>query len=66
MQARRIARELALLGMSQLPDQPEKLEGQQLNALLLSAVQTLTAEAQDSLETAAAELSRSSDRLIES
>ncbi|MCG8362863.1 MAG: transcription antitermination factor NusB [Pseudanabaenales cyanobacterium] len=66
MQARRIARELALLGMSQLPDQPEKLEGQQLNALLLSAVQTLTAEAQDSLEAAAAELSRSSDRLIES
>ena len=66
MQARRIARELALLGMSQLPDKPEKLEGQQLNELLLSAVQTLTAEAKDSLETAAAELGRGSDRLIDS
>ncbi|MDJ0707133.1 MAG: transcription antitermination factor NusB [Leptolyngbyaceae cyanobacterium MO_188.B28] len=66
MQARRIARELALLGMSQLPDKPEKLEGLQLNELLLSAVQTLTAEARDSLETAAAELGRGSDRLRDS
>ena len=66
MQARRIARELALLGMSQLPDKPEKLEGLQLNKLLLSAVKTLTAEARDSLETAAAELRRSSDRLMDS
>ena len=66
MQARRIARELALLGMSQLPDQPEKLVGQSLNELLLSAVQTLTAEAQDALETAAAELRRGSDRLMDS
>ena len=66
MQARRIARELALLGMSQLPDKPQKLEGQQLNELLLLAVRTLTAEAHDSLETAAAELKRGSNRLMES
>ncbi|WP_080813273.1 transcription antitermination factor NusB [Halomicronema hongdechloris] len=66
MQARRIARELALLGMSQLPDRPEKLQQQDLDTLLQAAVQTLTLEARDTLESAAAELQRSDERLVAS
>ena len=66
MQARRVARELALLSISQLSSNPEKLQAQQLQGLLLAAVRTLTTEIQDSLETAAAELERGSDRLLSS
>ncbi|MGB7442446.1 MAG: transcription antitermination factor NusB [Coleofasciculaceae cyanobacterium] len=66
MQARRIARELALLSLSQLPKEPEKLDTQQLNTLLLAAVRTLRSEIQETLETAAAELQRGSDRLLSS
>jgi N utilization substance protein B len=66
MQARRIARELALLSISQLPANQEKLQTQQLQDVLLAAVKTLTSEVQDTLETAAAELERGSDRLLSS
>lgn len=66
MQARRIARELALLSIGQLPSKPEKIQTQQLQDVVLAAVRTLTVEVQDTLETAAAELSRSSDRLLNS
>lgn len=66
MQARRIARELALLSLSQLPSSPEKLNAQQLQDVMLAAVRTLTTETQDTLETAAAELERGSDRLLDS
>lgn len=66
MQARRIARELALLSIGQLPTNPEKIQAQQLQDVTLAAIRTLTVEVQDTLETAAAELSRSSDRLLNS
>jgi N utilization substance protein B len=66
MQARRIARELALLSISQLPANKERLETQQLQAILLAAVRMLTNEVQDTLETAAAEVERGSDRLLSS
>lgn len=66
MQARRIARELALLSLSQLPSQPQKLQAQALQNIVLAAVRTLTTEAQETLETAAAEIRRSSDRLLAS
>ncbi|MDX2213510.1 MAG: transcription antitermination factor NusB [Oculatellaceae cyanobacterium bins.114] len=66
MQARRIARELALLSISQLPSNAEKLQAQQLQNLLLAAVRTLLSEIQDTLETASAELERGSDRLLSS
>ncbi|MUL36998.1 transcription antitermination factor NusB [Gloeocapsopsis dulcis] len=66
MQPRRIARELALLSLSQLPSSPEKLETQQLSNMVLAAVRTLTTEVQDNLTTAAAELQRASDRLLSS
>lgn len=66
MQPRRIARELALLSLSQMPNVPERLETQQLTNLVLAAVRTLTGEIQEALETAAAELKRGSDRLLSS
>ena len=66
MQPRRISRELALLGLSQLPNSPEKLETQQLSSLGLPAIRTLTTEVQDALSNAAAELQRASNRLLNS
>ncbi len=66
MQPRRIARDLAILSLSQLPTSPEKLSTQQLSNVMLSAIRTLTSEAQEALEAASAELQRSSDRLLSS
>ncbi|AMW27426.1 transcription antitermination factor NusB [Arthrospira platensis] len=59
-------RELALLGMSQLPSNPRKLEIQEMEDVILAAVRTLTTEGQESLETAMAELQRGNDRLLSS
>lgn len=64
MKAQRVARELALLSMSQLSSNLEKLSAQQLSDLILAAVRALTTEVHDILETAAAELKRSNDRLL--
>ncbi|AVH70145.1 transcription antitermination factor NusB [Nostoc sp. 'Lobaria pulmonaria (5183) cyanobiont'] len=65
-----IARELALLSLSQLPVNPKKLEkledDQLVSKLLLGAVRTLTSEVQDTLDNAAGELQRSNDRLLSS
>ncbi len=61
-----IARELALLSLSQLPVNPKKLTEDQLPKLVLAAVRTLRAEVQDSLENAKSELQRSNDRLLSS
>lgn len=66
MQARRIARELALLSLSQITNNPEKLANQQLQDIVVAAVRTLTSEVHEVLETAAAELKRSNDRLLNS
>lgn len=66
MKARRIARELALLSISQLPAKPERLQKQQLQDIVLAAVRTLTTEAHDILETAAAELQRADAQLLSS
>ena len=66
MQARRIARELALLGMSQLSDKSGRLAHPDYDKLLQAAVQTLSSEAKDALETAADELKRSSRQLMDS
>lgn len=67
---RQIARELALLSLSQLPVNPKKLEkipqDQLVSKLVLSAVRTLRTEVQDTLDNAAAELQRSNDRLLSS
>jgi transcription antitermination protein NusB len=66
MQARRIARELALLSISQLPNDSEKLSTQQLQDVMLAAIRALTTEVHEALENAAAELNRGRDRLLES
>lgn len=71
MQARRMARELALLGLSQLSDKPgrvvpQALGPQDFEKLLLSAIQTLTAEAKDALETASDELKQGNQQLVDS
>lgn len=63
---RQIARELALLSLSQLPVNPKKLNEQQLPKLVLAAVRTLTSEVQETLDTASAELQRSNDRVLSS
>ncbi|MGL5061318.1 MAG: transcription antitermination factor NusB [Microcoleus sp.] len=65
-QARATARELALLGISQLPTNSEILEAKKLQDILLAAIRTLTTEVQESLETAASEVQRGSDRLLAS
>jgi transcription antitermination protein NusB len=71
MQARRMARELALLGLSQLSDKPGRLASpalmqQDFEKLLLAAIQTLTAEAKDALETASDELKQGNQHLVDS
>lgn len=67
---RQIARELALLSLSQLPVNPKKLDNlpqdQLVPKLVLAAVRTLRAEVQDTLDNAAAELQRSNDRILTS
>ncbi|MBD2138320.1 transcription antitermination protein NusB [Anabaena sp. FACHB-1237] len=65
-----IARELALLSLSQLPVSTKKLENlsdeQLVSKLVLGAVRTLTLEVQDTLNNAAGELQRSNDKLLSS
>jgi N utilization substance protein B len=63
---RQIARELALLSLSQLPANPKKLTEDQLPKLVLAAVRTLRSEVQDTLDNAVAELQRGNDRLLSS
>ncbi|MGB7417431.1 MAG: transcription antitermination factor NusB [Thermosynechococcaceae cyanobacterium] len=66
MQPRRIARELALLSISQLPSKLDKLEQQTPQTVMLTAVRTLTTEVQDVLETASADLKRGNELLKDS
>ncbi len=66
MQPRRIARELALLSIGQLPSNSDRLANQDLQAVMITAVRTLVAEVQEALETASAELKRGSDRILDS
>ncbi len=65
-QPRRIARELALLSLSQIKNNPEKLDKENANSLVLAAIRTLTTEIHDILETASAEVNRSNERLLSS
>lgn len=63
MQPRRVARELALLGLSQLPANSAKLDQKRLEDLVLASVRALSEETQDTLVTAGDEIQRS-DRLL--
>lgn len=69
MQSRRIARELSLLGMSQLTDNPKRSKQKSdisVETLLSKAIQTLSAEVKESLEAASAELVRGNRQLFDS
>lgn len=66
MQARRIARELALLSLSQISSDPKKINSQRIQELVVESVRTLAEEARDNLETAAAELQRGDSQLLNS
>jgi len=66
MQPRRIARELALLSLSQLPKKSSKFSDKQLHEIVLAAIRTLTVEAHEALETAMSELRQSTDRITSS
>ncbi|MBE9201542.1 MULTISPECIES: transcription antitermination factor NusB [unclassified Nodularia (in: cyanobacteria)] len=61
-----IARELALLSLSQLPINPKKLTEEHLPKLVLATVRTLRSEVQDTLDNATGELQRSNERLLTS
>ena len=65
-QPRSIARELALLSISQLKTKQDKLTQEDLNSLVLAAIRTLIIEVQDNLEVASAEIKRGEDRLLNS
>ena len=65
-QPRSIARELALLSISQVKTRRGKLSQDDLDSLVLAAIRTLTIEVQDNLEAASAEIKRGEDRLLSS
>lgn len=65
-QPRSIARELALLSISQVKTKQGKLSQEDLDSLLLAAIRTLTIEVQDNLEAASAEIKRGEERLLNS
>lgn len=65
-QPRSIARELALLSISQIKTKQGKLSQDDLDSLVLAAIRTLTIEVQDNLEAASAEIKRGEERLLNS
>ena len=65
-QPRSIARELALLSISQIKTKQGKLTQDDLDSLVLAAIRTLTIEVQDNLEAASAEIKRGEERLLNS
>ena len=65
-QPRSIARELALLSISQIKVKKGKLTQEDLDSLILSAIRTLTIEVQDNLEAASAEIQRGEERILNS
>ena len=65
-QPRSIARELALLSISQVKVKQGKLTQSELESLVLAAIRTLTIEVQDNLEAASAEIKRGEERLLNS
>jgi transcription antitermination protein NusB len=65
-QPRSVAREIALLSLSQIKGKPEKLETVELDELMLAAVRTLNGEIHDALEDAASEVSRAEEQLLRS
>ena len=65
-QPRHIARELALLSLSQISRKSEKIAQQELSGLVLAAIRTLKTEVQEALDSATAEVQRSNEQLLSS
>ncbi|ANV83787.1 transcription antitermination factor NusB [Picosynechococcus sp. PCC 7003] len=65
-QPRSVAREIALLSLSQIKGKPDKLEAVELDELMLAAVRTLGSEIHDILEDAASEVARAEEQLLRS
>lgn len=65
-QPRSIARELALLSISQIKTKKNQLSTKDLDDLILIAIRTLTMEVQDNLEAASAEIKRGEERILSS
>lgn len=65
-QPRSVARELALLSLSQVKGNPDKMEKIELEQLMLAAVRTLSGEIHDILESASSEVSRAEEQLLKS
>ncbi|UFP93940.1 transcription antitermination factor NusB [Gloeobacter morelensis] len=63
MQARRIARELALMSIGQMPADRSRLQAKNLEELVLASVRTLREEANESLQRACTELRQGHNRL---
>ncbi len=66
VRARRVARELALLGVGQLSPKAPGADTQTIASLLGAAVQTLTSEVHEQLERAAAQVQQGRDLLADS
>lgn len=66
MQVRSIARELALLSISQLPTQRQNLDKKTIDDMVIAAVRSLTEEVKEMLTIASAELQRAQERLLNS
>lgn len=65
-QPRSVAREIALLSLSQVKGSPEKLEKVELDQLMVAAVRALSAEINDILESASSEVTQAEDKLLKS
>ena len=65
-QPRSVAREIALLSLSQVKGKAEKLEKVELDQLVLAAVRTLSSEIHDILEAASSEVTRAEEKLLKS
>jgi N utilization substance protein B len=65
LQPRRVAREIALLSLSQIQGK-ENVKEVELSSLILAAIRTLTNEIHEILETASAEVQRANERLLSS
>ena len=66
LKPRHIARELALLGLSQIKKNSKNLEQNDLDQLLLTAIRTLKSEIQETLEAASAEVLKGEEQLLTS
>ena len=66
LKPRHIARELALLSLSQISGNQETLVERELDELVIAAIRTLQGEIQETIETATAEVQRGNEQLLHS